>query len=110
MREVGAESLLMGHLARPIFFNTPKYDILVCGVTAKPALLVFRRGSMSRESRKFKVPDELADLYDFANSLDLRHFTHHGVQHVPGDQFTGTQELAARMSARGCCARATRSH
>jgi predicted RNA-binding Zn ribbon-like protein len=56
---------------------------------------------MSKESRKFKVPDELADLYDFANSLDLRHFTHHGVQHVPGDQITSPQELGAWMSARG---------
>jgi predicted RNA-binding Zn ribbon-like protein len=56
---------------------------------------------MSRESRKFKVPDELANLYDFANSLDLRHFTQHGVAHVPGDEFTGTRELGAWMSARG---------
>jgi predicted RNA-binding Zn ribbon-like protein len=56
---------------------------------------------MSRESRKFKVPDELAHLYDFANTLDLRHFTHHGVAHVPGDAFTGTRELGAWMSARG---------
>jgi predicted RNA-binding Zn ribbon-like protein len=56
---------------------------------------------MSRESRKFKVPDELAHLYDFANSLDLRHFTHHGVAHVPGDEFSGARELGAWMSARG---------
>jgi predicted RNA-binding Zn ribbon-like protein len=56
---------------------------------------------MSKESRKFRVPDELANLYDFANSLDLRHFTHHGVQHVPGDEFTGPRELGAWMSARG---------
>jgi hypothetical protein len=46
---------------------------------------------MSRQSREFKVPDELANLYDFANSLDLRHFTHHGVQRVPGDQITNPQ-------------------
>jgi predicted RNA-binding Zn ribbon-like protein len=56
---------------------------------------------MSRESRKFKVPDELAELYDFANSLDLRCFTHHGVAHLPGDEFTGARELGAWMSARG---------
>jgi predicted RNA-binding Zn ribbon-like protein len=56
---------------------------------------------MSRESRKFKVPDELAHLYDFANSLDLRHFTHHGVAHVPSDELTGPRELEAWMSARG---------
>jgi predicted RNA-binding Zn ribbon-like protein len=56
---------------------------------------------MSKESRKFQVPDPLANLYDFANSLDLRHFTHHGVAHVPGDAFTGTRELGAWMLARG---------
>jgi predicted RNA-binding Zn ribbon-like protein len=56
---------------------------------------------MSRQFHEFKVPDELANLHDFANSLDLRHFTHHGVQHVPGDQITNPQELAVWMSARG---------
>ena len=56
---------------------------------------------MLRESRKFRVPDELANLYDFANSLDLRHFTHHGVQHVPGDELGSPPELGAWMSERG---------
>jgi predicted RNA-binding Zn ribbon-like protein len=56
---------------------------------------------MSKESRKFQVPDELANLYDFANSLDVRHFTHHGVQHVQADQLTGPRELADWMSQRG---------
>jgi predicted RNA-binding Zn ribbon-like protein len=56
---------------------------------------------MSKESQKFKVPDELANLYDFANSLDLRHFTHRGVAHVPGDEFADARELGAWMSARG---------
>src|SRR5216684_1863823 len=70
--------------------------------TANGALLVFHvRGSMSKESRKFAVPNELADLYDFANSLDLRHFTHHGVAHVPGDALGSPQALGAWMSARG---------
>src|ERR1700728_551741 len=55
---------------------------------------------MSKDSRKFQVPDELAHLYDFANSLDVRHFTHHGVQHVQGDELTGTRELAVWMSQR----------
>jgi predicted RNA-binding Zn ribbon-like protein len=59
---------------------------------------------MSKESRKFKVPDELANLYDFANSLDVRHFTHHGVQHVQGDALTDPRELAAWMSQRGLLA------
>jgi predicted RNA-binding Zn ribbon-like protein len=56
---------------------------------------------MSKDSRKFKVPDELANLYDFANSLDVRHFTHHGVQHVQGDELKGPRELSAWMSQRG---------
>jgi Putative stress-induced transcription regulator len=56
---------------------------------------------MSKASRQFKVPDQLANLYDFANSLDLRHFIHRGVQQVPGDELAGPRELAAWMSARG---------
>ena len=56
---------------------------------------------MSRLSRKFKVPDELANLYDFANSLDVRHFVHHGVQHPQGDELAGPRELGAWMSQRG---------
>jgi predicted RNA-binding Zn ribbon-like protein len=56
---------------------------------------------MSRESKKFKVPDELANLYDFANTLDVRHFTHHGVPHPQGDELTNGRELAAWMSQRG---------
>lgn len=56
---------------------------------------------MSRESRKFNVPDELANLYDFTNSLDVRHFTHHGVQHEQGDELKGPRELAAWMTERG---------
>jgi predicted RNA-binding Zn ribbon-like protein len=56
---------------------------------------------MSKASRKFQVPDELANLYDFANSLDVRHFTHHGVPHVQGDELKGPRELGAWMSQRG---------
>jgi predicted RNA-binding Zn ribbon-like protein len=56
---------------------------------------------MSRESKKFGVPDELANLYDFANTLDVRHFTHHGVTHPQGDELTLARDLAAWMSQRG---------
>jgi predicted RNA-binding Zn ribbon-like protein len=56
---------------------------------------------MSKESRKFQVPDELANLYDFANSLDVRHFTHHGVPHEQGDQLSGPRELGDWMAQRG---------
>ena len=56
---------------------------------------------MSRESKKFNVPDELANLYDFANTLDVRHFTHHGVPHPQGDELADGKALAAWMSQRG---------
>jgi predicted RNA-binding Zn ribbon-like protein len=56
---------------------------------------------MSKESQKFKVPDELANLYDFANTLDVRHFIHHGAVHAQGDELKGTRELGAWMSRRG---------
>jgi predicted RNA-binding Zn ribbon-like protein len=59
---------------------------------------------MSKQSRKFQVPDQLANLYDFANSLDVRHFTHHGVQHVQSDELAGPRELGAWMSQRGLSA------
>jgi predicted RNA-binding Zn ribbon-like protein len=59
---------------------------------------------MSKLSRKFKVPDELANLYDFANSLDVRRFTHHGVQHPQSDELTGPQELGAWLTQRGILA------
>jgi predicted RNA-binding Zn ribbon-like protein len=56
---------------------------------------------MSKESKKFKVPDALANLYDFANSLDVRHFIHHGVQHREADELAGPRELGVWMSQRG---------
>jgi predicted RNA-binding Zn ribbon-like protein len=63
---------------------------------------------MSKDSRKFQVPDELARLYDFANSLDVRRFTHHGVQHVQGDELVGPRELAVWMSQHGLLAEGTK--
>jgi predicted RNA-binding Zn ribbon-like protein len=61
----------------------------------------FNSVAMSRESKKFKVPDRLANLYDFANSLDLRRFVRHGVQHVPKDELGDPTELAAWMTRHG---------
>jgi predicted RNA-binding Zn ribbon-like protein len=63
--------------------------------------MCFTGVTMSKASRKFNVPDELANLYDFANTLDIRHFTHHGVPHLQGDELTGARELGAWMSQRG---------
>jgi predicted RNA-binding Zn ribbon-like protein len=59
---------------------------------------------MSKQSRQFKVPDELANLYDFANSLDIRHFTHHGVPHEQDDELRDPRELGDWMSKRGLLA------
>jgi predicted RNA-binding Zn ribbon-like protein len=56
---------------------------------------------MSKESRKFHVPDELANLYDFANTLDLRHFVHHGVQHRQAEELGTPSALGAWMKERG---------
>jgi predicted RNA-binding Zn ribbon-like protein len=56
---------------------------------------------MSLQSRRFKVPDELANLYDFANTLDVRHFTHHGVAHRQADELGSPRELGGWMSQRG---------
>src|SRR5215468_9937237 len=55
---------------------------------------------MSRQSRQFQVPDALANVYDFANTLDLRHFTHHGVPHQEHDELAGADDLAAWMAQR----------
>jgi predicted RNA-binding Zn ribbon-like protein len=43
----------------------------------------------------------LANLYDFANTLDVRHFTHHGVPHLEGDELQSPTELGTWMSQRG---------
>lgn len=59
---------------------------------------------MSKQSRQFQVPDELANLYDFANSLDVRRFTHHGVPHEQDDELKDPRELGAWMSKRGLLA------
>jgi predicted RNA-binding Zn ribbon-like protein len=56
---------------------------------------------MSKESRKFQVPDALANLYDFANTLDVRHFTHFGVEHPESDALGGPKDLADWLRERG---------
>jgi len=61
---------------------------------------------MSKESRKFHVPDALANIYDFANTLDLRHFTHHGVQHQQAEALADPSALGDWMKRRGLSERA----
>jgi predicted RNA-binding Zn ribbon-like protein len=55
---------------------------------------------MSKQSRQFQVPDALANLYDFANTLDVRHFIEHGEQHQQDDELESADELANWMQPR----------
>jgi predicted RNA-binding Zn ribbon-like protein len=55
---------------------------------------------MSKQSRQFQVPDALANLYDFANTLDVRHFIEHGAQHQQDDELGHADELASWMQQR----------
>jgi predicted RNA-binding Zn ribbon-like protein len=63
---------------------------------------------MSKQSRQFHVPDALANLYDFANTLDLRRFTHHDVPHHEDDELKGAQDLASWMEQRRLLSRGTK--
>jgi predicted RNA-binding Zn ribbon-like protein len=56
---------------------------------------------MGQAARQFKVPNELANLYEFVNSLDLRSFTHNRVQHATGDELANSRGLASWMAERG---------
>jgi predicted RNA-binding Zn ribbon-like protein len=52
-----------------------------------------------RFSDRYSVPDELAALYDFVNSLDLRCYREQGVQHAPSDALASRAEAQAWMRA-----------
>ncbi|HZV20961.1 MAG TPA: CGNR zinc finger domain-containing protein [Hyphomicrobiales bacterium] len=52
-------------------------------------------------SDKYSVPRELAALYDFVNSLDLRRYREQGVQHTPSDALASRAEAEAWMQAHG---------
>jgi predicted RNA-binding Zn ribbon-like protein len=52
-------------------------------------------------SEKFPVPREIALLYDFANSIDLRRYVERGVTHAPGDELATMGQLDAWLRARG---------
>jgi predicted RNA-binding Zn ribbon-like protein len=56
---------------------------------------------MSKNSRKFHVPDALAHLYDFANTTDLRRFVHNGIQHQAADELASPRDLANWMKLNG---------
>lgn len=52
-----------------------------------------------RLSQKFEVPAELALLYDFVNSIDLRTYVEGGVAHEPKDQLHTPSQLHSWMRA-----------
>jgi predicted RNA-binding Zn ribbon-like protein len=52
-------------------------------------------------SDKFGIPDDVALLYDFANSLDLRRYVEHGAVHDPGDELATPAQLEDWLRARG---------
>jgi predicted RNA-binding Zn ribbon-like protein len=54
-----------------------------------------------RLSEKYPVPAEVALLYDFANSLDLRRFVEQGAAHAGGDELATARQLKDWMQARG---------
>jgi predicted RNA-binding Zn ribbon-like protein len=54
-----------------------------------------------RWSEKFGVQRDIALLYDFANSLDLRRYVEHGAAHDPGDELAMPRQLEDWLRVRG---------
>ena len=54
-----------------------------------------------RWSEKFGVQGDIALLYDFANSLDLRRYVEQGAAHDPGDELATPAQLGDWLRARG---------
>jgi predicted RNA-binding Zn ribbon-like protein len=50
-----------------------------------------------RRSEKYAVPEELALLYDFVNSLDQRRYVERGVVHAGGDELATPRQMEAWM-------------
>ena len=53
-----------------------------------------------RLAKKYAVPAELALLYEFTNSLDLRRFVEQGTPHTRHDELATTSQLEEWMRAR----------
>lgn len=51
-------------------------------------------------SDKFPVPGDIALLYDFVNSLDLRRYIEQGKAHIASDELATPQQLGAWLAAR----------
>jgi predicted RNA-binding Zn ribbon-like protein len=72
-------------------------------VTVKRCKLV-----LMRLSDKYDVPQELALLYDFVNSLDQRRYVESGVAHAGGDQIATRRLFETWMAERGMLPRGSR--
>ena len=59
-------------------------------------------------SEKFPVPADVALLYDFVNSVDLRRYVEQGVAHAPGDELATPAQLQDWLQARGLLKRGVR--
>ena len=54
-------------------------------------------------SQKHAVPEELALLYDFVNTLDCRRYVERGVAHTGGDEFETRNQWRRRCGGAACC-------
>ncbi|HZP76121.1 MAG TPA: CGNR zinc finger domain-containing protein [Pseudolabrys sp.] len=54
-----------------------------------------------RLSKKFGIPSDLALLYDFVNSLDVRRFVERGAAHDPSDELATPAQLREWLRTRG---------
>jgi predicted RNA-binding Zn ribbon-like protein len=61
-----------------------------------------------RHSEKFPVPGDIALLYDFVNSVDLRRYVEQGVAHKPGDELETPAQLEKWLQTRGLLKSGTR--
>jgi predicted RNA-binding Zn ribbon-like protein len=59
-------------------------------------------------SEKFRVPGDVALLYDFVNSVDLRRYVEQGVAHDPADELATPAQLQNWLRARGLLKRGVR--
>jgi len=63
--------------------------------TSKSRMMVFMW-----MSQKYAVPEELALLYDFVNTVDCRRYVEQGVAHTGGDEFETPGQMEAWMRKR----------
>jgi predicted RNA-binding Zn ribbon-like protein len=71
--------------------------------TGKTVILVFMR-----LAEKYSVQEELALLYEFLNSIDLRTYVEKGIQHVRSDELETPGQLESWMRVRGLLRRGER--